>query len=164
MIGFCLLSKEALSSMILHCTSISTSLLNKTNHCLIAYRIKAWIISCSKPLRKMIISFSNSINTEITFDIVSIISNESCSVIKHYSHGLIVDRWPGTILCLSTFGGNNFVTILEIKVVCFGLSKLKMMIWVLDLDFVWKFVSAKFFSLEKIYFFNLCRYWELPFT
>jgi len=79
-ISFCLFSKEALTFMVFHCASISTWLLNETNHGLLADGIETCVITCSKSLCEMIISLSYSINTKITFNIISKIGNESSSI------------------------------------------------------------------------------------
>lgn len=148
-ICFDLISIKALSSVILHSASITTSLLNKTNHCFVTGWIETSVISSSKSLCKMIVSLSYSINTKITFNIVSEISHESSSIFQFNSHCLIVNRWPGTInFSTSSFGSDGFVSILEIKVPGFLLSKFKLMIWILDLNFVWNGVSAEFFGFE----------------
>lgn len=165
MISFCLISIEALSSMIFHCASISTCLLNETNHCFTALWIETSIISCSKALCEMIITFSNGINAKISLNIISKIGNKSCSIVQLNSHGLIVNRWPCSVDCSSSvFGSDGFIAILEIKAPGFRLSELKFVIWVLDLYFIWDFVCAEFLSFEKVDFFNCCWDDEFPLT
>ena len=80
-VSFCLFSKEALTFMVFHCASISTWLLNETNHGLLADGIETCVITCSKSLCEMVITLSYSINTKITFNIISKIGNESSSIL-----------------------------------------------------------------------------------
>jgi hypothetical protein len=157
-----LLGIEALRSMI-GIRSLSVNLLDETNHGLTADGVERLVVTSLGAL-KSIATILEWVLTNTWLNVISKVSDESGSIIKLNSHGLIINCAPGATHTLTWALSLCDVVWEQLHLPYLFLLELELVASVHNLDMIWPLVGANLLCLEKVYGLHICRDMEVPLT
>jgi hypothetical protein len=163
-----LLSIEALDSMVAN-SAVGFGVLDESWHGLSAVSVEVGVVLVHFLIESSFYFFQRwfqRVHGHLWLDIVPEISNEFKSIIKSNYHRLIVVRRPVTSYFLGVLGIHllslDLVAIQKLNLPHKFLIKLKFVVSVNNLEFIWDVVRAHLFRFEKVHKLNLLGHVEVP--